>query len=341
MIGARLVSTFAGFAICLLACSNRDPESKPAPAPVTKPAPVKPAPEPIRQCNPADGNVCVADAVVECGADGLLGRTLQECSGACRRGTCVDTCEVNGVELIYVVDSTNNLLSFDPQKLPGDPFKLVGTLSCDSAGSPFSMAVDRAGVAWVLYQSGKIYRVSILDAHCSPNGYAPGARGARTFGMGFVTDGPKATTEKLFVSADDSSQILARLDTSKTPPDWIPIGPITAKQTRNPELTGTGEGKLFGYFPELGGGFVQEVDRTTGKALGSRMNLVANLDDIQAWAFAHWGGVFYIFTTAGGNSAVYSIRRKTGEHALVRDHLPYRIVGAGVSTCAPQLERSP
>jgi hypothetical protein len=325
--------------LAIAACSGREPDSKPSPQP-TRVEP--PAPPTVQQCDPKAGNVCIADAIVECGADGTLGRTLQECKGACKRGACVDTCEVHGVELIYVVDSTNNLLSFDPQKLPADPFQLVGTLACDPANHPFSMAVDRTGVAWVLYDTGKLYRASILDGHCSPAGYAPEPNPVHTFGMGFVTDGPKSTTEQLFVAANDESQMLARLVTSQTPPRWIPIAVIAAKQTRNPELTGTGEGKLFGYFPEPGHGFVQELDRTTGKPLGPRRNLGANLDQVTAWAFALWGGVFYIFaTTADGNSAVHSIRRKTGESALVREHLPYRIVGAGVSTCAPQLEREP
>jgi hypothetical protein len=59
---------------------------------------------------------------------------------------------------------------------------------------------------------------------------------------------------------------------------------------------------------------------------------------VSAYVFAHWGGTF---TTAGGNSAVHRIEMKSGKHALVRDKLPFEIVGAGVSTCAPLLERAP
>ena len=43
--------------------------------------------------------------------------------------------------------------------------------------------------------------------------------------------------------------------------------------------------------------------------------------------------------TIDDNSMVIAVDRKTGKHQVVREHLPYRIVGAGVSTCAPLLER--
>jgi hypothetical protein len=46
--------------------------------------------------------------------------------------------------------------------------------------------------------------------------------------------------------------------------------------------------------------------------------------------------VFYIFVTNGSRSTVRAIDRKTGDYKVVMDNIPYRIVGAGVSTCAPE-----
>jgi len=57
------------------------------------------------------------------------------------------------------------------------------------------------------------------------------------------------------------------------------------------------------------------------------------------YAFAHWGGVFYIFVTSD-TSTVRAIDRKTGAYQLVLDNLPYRITGAGVSTCAPERDQA-
>ena len=255
-------------------------------------------------------------------------------------------CQAHDVELIYTVDHDANLASFDPRKLPGDPFHVVGKLGCDPASHPFSMAVDREGVAWVLYMSGDVYRVSILDARCSPAVYRYDARGPQVFGMGFVTDGPKATTEQLYVAAADDSKALARLDLSVTPPRYLPITAITMSATggpprMHPELTGTGDGRLFGYFPEEDLGFVQELDRASGKTIGRRLPLTATSGDVSAYAFAQWGGVFYVFATITGNSVVHAVNARTGEDDVVLDHLTHRIVGAGVSTCAPMVEQSP
>ena len=325
--------------LCLVACSGREPDSKgssraPPPERATKPAPEA---QPAR-CDPAQPRFCVDDEVVECGSGGTPGKTLERCKAGCRNGVCSDTCAIKGVELIYVVDSDHNLLAFDPQLLPGDPFRTIGKLACETAGQPFSMAVGSDGIAWVLYNTGRIYRVSIIDAHCSKAGDPED--GPDTFGMGFASVSP--TEEKLFVAASDGSKMLATLDTKSTPPAWTPIAKIAANQAQNPELTGTADGKLFGYFPEdVSGGFVQAIDPSTAKPTGSRMPLATPAGEIGAYAFAHWGGVFYVFATRNQTNSVHAINRKTGKYSLVLERIPYEIVGAGVSTCAPELERVP
>jgi hypothetical protein len=315
--------------IVLAACKEKEraPESTGAPR-ADKPTPASPS------CDSTQQRVCVGDKVVAC-LGGALGKTLEECKAGCRAGTCTNTCAVKGVELVYVVDSGHNLLSFDPQRLPGDPFHMIGKLKCETAGQPFSMAVANDGIAWVLYNTGRIYRVSILDAHCAKAG-DPDA-GPDTFGMGFAADGP--TTEKLYLAGNDSAQQLAVLDT-KASLQWVPIATIAADQKRNPELTGTADGALFGYFPdEVSGGFVQQLDAATGKVIGAQMKLAGGGGDVEAYAFAHWGGVFYVFTTIDHTNMVHAIHRKTGKYELVLPRIPYEIVGAGVSTCAPELER--
>jgi hypothetical protein len=321
--------------VVVVGCAER---KKAPPTPEQAPPVVADTDTGEQECSPG-AMFCVGDDVVECLADGSRGKTMQTCNGRCSGGKCVDTCAVKDVELIYVVDSDNILQSFDPRRLPGDPFRKVGTLACDRTATPFSMAIDRNGIAWVLYNSGKLYRVSIIDAHCSAvPAYTPSSKTPRTFGMGFVSDGPNSTTEKLYVAADDASHTLAHLDTTQRPPPWQSIGTIDVKQTRNPELTGTGDGKLYGYFPESGRGFIQELDRKTGAPTGARFDVVSRAGDVNAWAFAHWGGVFYVFATIGDNSTVTAVHIKTGKSELLRERLPSRIVGAGVSTCAPLLE---
>lgn len=295
---------------------------------------VSPAyPEEDDRCDPTKQRVCLGGSVVAC-EQGRLGRRMRTCKDGCKDGRCVAVCP-EGNELIYVVDSANNLLSFDPRKLPDDPFHLVGQLRCPAAGSPFSMGVDRHGNAWVLYSDGELFKVSIADATCEAAPWQGGGLGM--FGMGYVLDGPGAKTEKLYV-ATNGARTLAAIDTDAPSPQAKVLGQVTAPSNQSPELTGTAEGKLFGFFPSAPA-FVQEINRTSGDPVGPKWNLGdASFSTVSAWAFAHWGGVFYIFVTAddGLGSTVRAVRRSTGDYKLVMENLPYRITGAGVSTCAPE-----
>jgi hypothetical protein len=166
-----------------------------------------------------------------------------------------------------------------------------------------------------------------------------------TFGMGFVTDKPGGDTEKLFIAANDTTNALHSIDTSH---DLTPkkVGTISAADDRNPELTGTSEARLYGFYPSLfGTAFVQEISRTSGAPVGKKWMLGSDpLGDVTAYAFAQWGGVFYIFTTVQDgideNSSVRTVDRTSGTYKTIMTHLPYRISGAGVSTCAPERDAS-
>ena len=323
---------FIALALLLVACGNRDREREPErQSPTSRPTK---KPMPPAGCETPGGNVCVDEDVVECLADRTLGKVVQQCNGGCNAGKCIETCALRDVELVYVVDDQHTLLSFDPKKLPNDPFHSIGKLTCDSRSSPFSMAVDRLGVAWVNYHSGAVYRVSIVDGKCMQARFP--ANAPNEFGMGFVSDGPKADTEKLFVSGYESGAF-AHLDVTPKKPVWNELGKFSTK--KNPELTGTGGGQLFGFFPEDGNdAFVQEIDRANGKLIGKRMRVGSPKGQINGWAFAHWGGNFYVFVTIDDVPRVFEIDGKTGTSKRVIDRGARNIVGAGVSTCAPLLE---
>src|ERR1019366_4095475 len=68
-----------------------------------------------------------------------------------------DECPNSGSTFVYVISEQNELLSFYP---PTASFTSIGVLTCpvaDPNDSPFSMAVDRRGVAYVLFSSGTLY----------------------------------------------------------------------------------------------------------------------------------------------------------------------------------------
>jgi hypothetical protein len=311
------------------------------------------------QCDPSGGNACNGSSVVTCNPDGTFGTTVSTCGTGqmCSLGTCMNACTADGVDLVYVVDEQNDFMSFDPRKLPGDPFTMIGTLSCPTQGPsiqtngttvmPFSMSVDRDGTAWVLYTSGELFRVSLTDASCTAAGNTVNASNMALYGMGFVTDTAGGMTEKLYLAGGghgaEPNGRLAWDDTHGGNLTPTVVGTLSATSDFSPELTGTSEGKLFGFYPNISSvSYVQEIDKTSGAPVGTSWHLgTSGLGtNINDWAFALWGGVFYVFVTtsdAGGNrnSTVRAIDRATSDYSVVLQNLPYYIDGAGVSTCAP------
>jgi hypothetical protein len=316
-------------------------------------------------CDPAAGNACMGNDVVMCNADGTFGTPVMSCGAAqmCSAGACSDACTADGVDLIYAVDEDQNFLSFDPRLLPGNPFVKVGVLNCPHSGTsifqppgpviPMSMSVDRNGVGWVEYTSGEIFNVAITTAVCTKTSYVPQSAGMALFGMGFVTDTPGANTEKLYIaggghSADPNGK-LAMIDTTVMPPTPTVVGNITGNSDNSPELTGTNMAQLYGFFPRLNqNSYVQEVDRTSGASIGpmfpgAGFSINPNGDfSIRDWAFAQWGGKFYVFasTDVDGNNTniknrVFEIDKAGNTVTTVIPTSMFRVDGAGVSTCAP------
>lgn len=306
-----------------------------------------------QSCQPNAPRVCSGTNVHSCDGSGNLGPLIEECiGGGCSNGTCTSQCGADGADLIYVVDDAYRLLSFDPRKLGmGDPFTLVGTLSCPASPSwpewgsatatPFSMSVDRNGVAWVLYSSGEIFHVDTKTAACTATSFAKGQAGFKLFGMGFVADSPGANEETLFIAGGPVDAAgagnLGRVDPGTLA--VTSIGPLASAEY-SPELTGTGDAKLYGYYPGSVSTFIAELDKGTGSR-GTSWNMSPLGSTVRAWAFAHWGGRFYVFVTTsdlflGDESNVYILDPANGGMtSTALSDIPYIIVGAGVSTCAP------
>jgi hypothetical protein len=103
------------------------------------------------------------------------------------------------------------------------------------------------------------------------------------------------------------------------------------------ELTGTADGRLFAFWPNRGSGGtganVAEIDKRTAGVIARTELPIARATD--AFAFAFWGGDFWIFTGSRQASAVVRFRPSDGTTVQLGTHAG-TIVGAGVSTCAPQ-----
>jgi len=264
-----------------------------------------------------------------------------------------DPCADEARQLIYVIDRDNRLHSFHPVT---HEYALIGTLNCPAgaswpewgnvgAATPFSMSIDRQAQAWVLYSSGEIFRVSTQDASCTATSFVPGQLSFKLFGMGFSSDAPGSSEDTLFISGGDFSPVLGTLDANNarlgsietTTMGVTNIGAVPAGEY-TPELSGNGDGDLYGYYPGLSTATIVRFNKGTGQADQS-WPLPASAGGVAAWAFANWGGRFYVFLSVGSlfstSANVYVFDPNTGAYDEVLSNTGNVVVGAGVSTCAP------
>ena len=238
----------------------------------------------------------------------------------------------DAAKLVYVVDENNKLSKFDPMT---KTFMDIGTLACPAGlgATPFSMSIDRDTNAWVLFSDAKLYKVNTTNLMCTATTWST-QLGLTQFGMGFSTETAGGTLDTLFVAGGSGPTVptstLATLSTTN----------MTASSrgtvTGWPELTGTGNAELWGFFPSAGGARIEKLDKATGAAL-TTFQLPTLAGEPMAWAFAAWGGDFWVFLMKGTelSTTVYQVDGASGQIKGMTYATNRTIVGAGVSTCAP------
>jgi hypothetical protein len=253
-------------------------------------------------------------------------------------------CPDASVTFIYLISLSRELYSYNPVD---GVFRDIGTVNCPtSLPDAFSMAVDRQGTAYVLFYDGQtdptkiaqgdLFRVSTANASCKaiPE-YTPNQAGFSAFGTGFATNGG-GPSETLYVQGGGnfgSSTGLASIDTTTFKLTFLGNN---SPPIAEGELTGTGDGRLFGFFSFDGLNFnLGEIDKTNGQLL-SQTPVGGSVSATGGFSVAFWGGDFYFFTAPGGNTVATRYRPTDQSYVVVASLPGATIVGAGVSTCAPQ-----
>jgi hypothetical protein len=244
----------------------------------------------------------------------------------------------SGNDLVFVASEEENLYSFDPKTAA---FTLLGQVDCANAEYVNSMAIDRAGNAWINYGDGSLWKSPTQHPQCISTGFKPLQNGVALFGMGFSAKTAGATTETLYID-----------DLSGGGLGYIDLGAMTLQRfgpfagdlaDRDCELTGTADARLFGFFAgspygDAGTTSVTQIDPATEGAMQSWP--LPTVDTGSDWAFAFWGGSFYLFTADKYNendpyTTVTRLDPSTGTLTVMAQSIGFRVVGAGVSTCAP------
>lgn len=242
-------------------------------------------------------------------------------------------CDDSGPPAVYLITAQSLLYRFDP---PSATFLHIGTAFCQTSSLPFSMGVDRGGTAYVLYRDGHLYKVDTKTAKCQPTAFSAAQLDWTLFGMGFVFD-PTGNADTLYVTESSytwPSKGLAKLDVGTLKLSFI--APYSTPFSSAVELTGTGDGRLFGFGLPAGpqGSRLAEIDPATGQLLSSVELALGNEDS--SFAFAYWGGDFYLFTAPSGAAQSDAHRYRPSDASLTWvGKVNATVVGAGVSTCAP------
>lgn len=239
-------------------------------------------------------------------------------------------------KLVYVVSDTNELFSFAPDKAA---FTKIGRLDCPAGGAtPNSMAVDREGTAWVNFSDGSLFKVSTADASCQATTYEKGQGGLRRLGMAFATTSATSQDETLYVvgiEGINGGKGLSKIDLGTM--KLTKLGEFSgALAGQGAELTGTGDGRLFGFFTTQPNATLAEIDKSSGATSGD--SSLSGVNTGNAWAFSFWGGDFWFYTSTGIAPSMVTRKQSSTDGRITttkQDVGGFRIVGAGVSTCAP------
>ena len=262
-------------------------------------------------------------------------------AGAPASSAAGDGCS-DAAKLIYVVDEDGRFSSFNPNTTPPSFVDITRSLQCPTQPgffgikpTPYSMSVDRKAAAWVLYSSGELFKVETGKGACTATAFKPNQSGFQLMGMGFVANAKMSNMDTLYVAggAGPDTGTASRLGTvDMNTLAVMPTGPLTGW----PELTGTGLAELWAFYPDTTPPKVAKLNKQTGAE-----ELVYPLAMLQgtpaAWAFAFWGGDFWLFLMRVGDddTTVYRVNGSTGSMTVALEKTGRSIVGAGVSTCAP------
>ena len=239
-------------------------------------------------------------------------------------------------KLVYLFTDQADLYSFDP---PTKKLTSLGSLSCASAASPNSMAVSRDGTAYVNYADGSIFKVDTKTLACASTSFK--AAGWNQMGMGFSTNGTSGSEETLYVAKTD---VFATSELARVALPSMTLAPIkgfsSAFANLNPELTGTGDGRLYGFFVDSSFGSaakLAELSKTDASALSTVT--LSKITSVGAWAISFWGGDFYLYYASDSGNTKVGRYRPSDKTFVDYMTTTVRIVGAGVSTCAPTTPR--
>lgn len=209
----------------------------------------------------------------------------------------VDGCGcVSDNQDIVVLSDESELWTYAPLL---NTFKYLTDVICQ-ADKPYSLAIDRAGVAWIQYASdGEVYTFDPNDpAPCQLAGVSAEPAGFDYFGLSFASDGP-GTCDQLYLlnysGEGPFSEGPALGALGVCDPQTLVVTTLGPTDYDGGELAGTGAGRLFAF---AGTNPAKLIEYDKSDATPLSILPLTELRKTRASAFAFHGGDAFFFTEA-------------------------------------------
>jgi len=225
----------------------------------------------------------------------------------------------DGADSVYVFDDQGRIHLFEPDGPVERRFQLVATPDCGDASGPQSMSLDHEGVAWLLFTSGRLFKMKLPEGECEATPYQHAGSGG-VMGMTFTAADSGSKKERLYIS-DRMGLFEVRL------PDLQPV--LLSATVPVGELAGGPDGLVFHI--DLGTGMLSELDR---KTLALRSVHPFGATGGAFTLLRHRRGFFYFSAEPGGASHIYRWSPRVAETIdLGMAPEGIRILGRAQSVC--------
>jgi hypothetical protein len=233
---------------------------------------------------------------------------------------CPPDSEIN----VLVLTSSAVLYTFDPDTLRTTE---LGRVACMSDAN--SMVYSRKGYALLNDGGGSLYKAYVPSLACEKLPFDTAQVDNQRFGMGMMA---RNGQEKFFAVRRFGTPELITIDLQT----WQAklIAPLRG-DVGGAELEGNGDGRLFSLFVNVGWtrAEIAVIDQETAE-FSENVEISSVTSNITAYDFAVWRGAFYTFTSTEGTARVDRFDAQTGVTKYL-GRLPFAVVGAATSTCAP------
>jgi hypothetical protein len=203
----------------------------------------------------------------------------------------------------------------------------IGSLNCSGTSNAYSMAVQRSGIIWAIFQDGTLYKYNIRSGECTATTFTANQSDFSSFSLTFVKS-PTDATETLYVSQQNASyNALGTIDTSAL--TLSVVGNYSEIEAPS-DLAALPNGTLYGLF-QTENYTIAEINKVNGTIEAQYpLNISSTAVSNPNYAFTIVNGVFFIFEGNNNSTNIHTFYPSTNTLVLLQT-IPQVIISATIS----------